>query len=540
MKPSLNKLIDVRKYLISFDSHKLPHIFTDVLVIGSGIAGLSAAVEAAKSSSVLIVTKDKVNENNTQYSQGGIAAVISEEDSFNDHINDTVKTGRGLSDKDVVEGIVREGPDRINDLISMGVKFDEEDGGLALTQEGGHSKRRILRANGDTTGREIERGLIEFAKKTGNITVHEYTFTIDLLVIDGVCKGIVAWHSQKGTMLIWAKQTILASGGCGRLYRETTNPKVAKGDGVAMAFRAGAEIRNMEFVQFHPTTLYIAGATRTLISETVRGEGGLLKNHDGERFMPKYHADAELAPRDIVSQSILKEIRATDHTHVYLDVTHIPEDVFSARFPKIKNICESFDIDITKDLIPVRPSAHYMIGGVKVDEIGRTDIINLFACGEVSSTGLHGANRLGSNSLLEGLVYGYRAGKEARAVIKDDNLELSPIHIKYKSPTPKQAELDLGDVKDALQSLMWRSVGIERDKKHLFEAKQMIDYWCAYVFEKEFLFSAGWEVQNMLTVARIITEMAEQREETRGAHFRKDFPERDDEKWNRQLAVKRG
>jgi len=418
----------------------------------------------------------------------------------------------------------------------LGVNFDTENGDLALTKEGGHSHRRILRANGDTTGMEIERGLIAATNRTKNITLYEYTYTIDLLVIDGVCKGIVAWHSQKGTMLIWAKQTILATGGCGQLYRETTNPKVTKGDGIAMAYRAGAIIQDMEFIQFHPTTLYIAGSARTLISETVRGEGGILKNKHGERFMLKYHPDAELSPRDVVSRSIVQEMRLTDHTHVFLDVTHIKADVLKTRFPKIKSICKSFGIDIAKDMIPVRPGVHYLIGGIKVDENGRTNIPDLFACGEVTCTGLHGANRLGSNSLLEGVVYGYRAGLAASEMLKDDKKELSPQPVSYTVAKPKEGELDLGDVKAALQSLMWRSVGIERDKKHLDEAKAMINYWCNYVLDKKFLFPAGWELQNMLTTAKLITEMAEQREETRGVHCRTDFPLKDDKNWKTHIT----
>lgn len=535
----MNKHIDSRRYLISFNSHKLPHVFTDVLIVGSGIAGLSAAIEAAKTRSVLVVTKDKISENNTQYSQGGIAAVFSPDDSFDDHIADTLNAGGGICDTDVVKGVIEEGPLRIKDLISLGVMFDKEEGRLALTHEGGHSRRRILRANGDATGKEIERGLINAVRDNNNIIIFEYTFTIDLLVIDGICMGIISWHNQKGTTLIWAKQTVLATGGCGQLYRETTNPKVAKGDGIAIAYRAGAIIQDMEFIQFHPTTLYIAGAARTLISETVRGEGGLLKNKYGEMFMLKYHPDGELAPRDVVSRSILQEIRLTDHTHVYLDVTHIHPDKFIARFPKINALCESFDIDITRDMIPVRPSAHYMIGGIKTDQKGMTNICNLYACGEVACTGLHGANRLGSNSLLEGLVYGHRVGIEIQNQLEKGDTKLSPQYINYKVPTPKEGELDLGDVKNALQSLMWRNVGIEREKKHLADAKSMIDYWCNYVLDKEFLSPAGWQLQDMLTVARIVTEAAYRREETRGVHYRSDFPLKDDEIWKLHITVQR-
>lgn len=535
----MNRHIDSRSFLISFDSHKVPHIFTDVLIVGSGIAGLSAAIEAAHDCSALVITKDKISESNTQYSQGGIASVMSDKDCYDNHVNDTINAGHGLCEPEIVRDVVRDGPLRIKELISLGVRFDKEDGVPALTREGGHSRNRILRANGDSTGREIERGLVSAVHCNKNIELFEYTFTIDLIVIDGACKGVIAWHSQKGSMLIWAKQTVLATGGCGQLYRETTNPKVAKGDGVAIAYRAGVEIQNMEFIQFHPTTLYIAGASRKLISETVRGEGGILKNNLGERFMTKYHKDAELAPRDIVSRSILQEIRITDHTNVYLDVTHIPIDVFSARFPAIKAICDSFDIDITKDMIPVRPSAHYMIGGIRVDRNGSTNIASLYACGEIASTGLHGANRLGSNSLLEGLVYGHRVGCEVRNNIENNHIELTVQHISHKVATPKRGELDLGDVKAALQSLMWRNVGIERDKKHLLDAVSTIGYWSNYVLDKEFLFPAGWELQNMLTVSGIIAEMASKREESRGVHYRKDFPEKDDNRWRRQTIIRR-
>ena len=529
-----------RRYLVSFDSTTLQHIFTDTLIVGSGVAGLSSAIHAAKDGSVLIVTKAKINENCTEYAQGGIAAGLCPEDSFEEHINDTLRTGQGICDPVTVSGVVREGTKRVKELIDWGAKFDKENGELIFTKEGGHSHPRILRARGDSTGKEIEDTLVSMVNNHPNIRVFEYTFAIDLLVSNNTCDGIIAWRSREGRMLIWAKQIILASGGCGQVYRETTNPEIATGDGIAMAYRAGAELQDLEFVQFHPTTLYVAGAERVLISETVRGEGGILKNKNGERFMPKYHPKAELAPRDIVSRSILLEIYRTGHTHVYLDVRHISEEKLSTRFPKIKKLCASFGIDISRQLIPVHPSAHYMIGGIKVDQGGRTNIKNLYACGEVSCTGLHGANRLGSNSLLECLVYGYRASREISRELRKMKNGLSPHSFKEISKNDRHCELDLEDVKNSLKSLMWRNVGIERDDKHLKEVVENIDLWCKYIINNEFSTPLGWEVQNMLTVARLISVSASKRHESRGVHYRLDFPDNDDKCWKKHIVISNG
>jgi L-aspartate oxidase len=529
-----------RRYLVSFDSTTLQHIFTDTLIVGSGVAGLSSAIHAAKDGSVLIVTKAKINENCTEYAQGGIAAGLCPEDSFEEHINDTLRTGQGLCDAVIVSGVVREGTKRVKELIDWGAKFDKENGELIFTKEGGHSHPRILRARGDSTGKEIEDTLVGMVNKHPNIRVFEYTFAIDLLVSNNTCDGIIAWRSREGKMLIWAKQIILASGGCCQVYRETTNPEIATGDGIAMAYRAGVELQDLEFVQFHPTTLYVAGAERVLISETVRGEGGILKNKNGERFMPKYHPKAELAPRDVVSRSILLEIYRTGHTHVYLDVRHISEKKLSTRFPKIKKLCASFGIDISRQLIPVHPSAHYMIGGIKVDQGGRTNIKNLYACGEVSCTGLHGANRLGSNSLLECLVYGYRASREISRELRKMKDGLSPHSFKEISRNDRHCELDLEDVKNSLKSLMWRNVGIERDDKHLKEVVENIDLWCKYIINNEFSTPLGWEVQNMLTVARLISISASKRKESRGVHYRLDFPDNDDKCWKKHIVISNG
>ncbi|MFQ5964385.1 MAG: L-aspartate oxidase [Candidatus Scalinduaceae bacterium] len=526
--------------MVSFNSTALQHIFTDTLIVGSGIAGLSAAIHAAKGGSVLIVTKAKINENSTEHAQGGIAARLCPEDSFKEHINDTLNTGQGLCDDVIVSGIVRDGPKRVNELIGWGAKFDRENGDLVFTKEGGHSHPRILRARGDSTGKEIEDTLVNMVVNHPHILIYEHTFAIDLLVSNNVCNGVIAWRNRGGKILIWAKQIILASGGCGQVFRETTNPDIATGDGIAMAYRAGVKLQDLEFVQFHPTTLYVPGAERVLISETVRGEGGILRNKNGERFMQKYHQNAELAPRDIVSKCILHEIHRTNYTHVYLDIRHVPEEKLSTRFPKIKKLCASFGIDIAKQLIPVHPSAHYMIGGIKVDQKGRTNIKNLYACGEVSCTGLHGANRLGSNSLLECSVYGYRTGYEASKILGRKKGDMSPYSVKENFKSNLYGELDLEDVKHSLKSLMWRSVGIERKGEHLKEAIDNINIWCKYIINKEFSMPVGWEIQNMLTVSRLISTLAFKRCESRGVHYRVDFPDIDDKHWRKHIIVHNG
>jgi len=529
-----------KRYQVSFDSKTLQHIFTDTLIIGSGVAGLSSAIHAAKGGSVLVTTKTEINENCTEHAQGGIAAKLNLGDSYKSHIDDTLCTGQGICNDTVVSSVIREGPKRVKELISWGAKFDKENGKLAFTKEGGHSRPRILRARGDSTGKEIEETLINMVKKNPQIRVFEHTFALDLLVSKNSCDGIIAWRSQEGKILIWAKQTILASGGCGQVYRETTNPEIATGDGIAMAYRAGVRLQDLEFVQFHPTTLYVAGTERVLISETVRGEGGVLRNKDGELFMSKYHPSAELAPRDIVSRSIVQEIRGTDHTHVYLDVRHISKEKLSNRFPKIKKLCASFGIDITRQLIPVHPSAHYMIGGVKVDQNGKTSMKNLYACGEVSCTGLHGANRLGSNSLLEGLVFGYRTGNMVGKKLEEKKEGLSPRSFKEPSKSHLYSELDLEDLKNSLKSLMWRSVGIERDGKYLKEAIKNIEHWSKYIISNEFSSPLGWEVQNMLTVSILISSSASKRCESRGVHYRLDHPDTDDKHWKKHIIVYNG
>jgi L-aspartate oxidase len=531
---------EFRRYLRNIDSISMPQFYTDVVVIGSGIAGLRAAIEAAEKCNVTLVCKGRLEDSNTWHAQGGIAAVLDKADSLESHINDTLKVGCGLCDEAVVRLVVSQGPGLVKQLLEWGTEFDLADGKIDVTYEGGHSHPRVAHALGDSTGKGIALALIKKVRQLARIKVIENLFVTDVITSDtGECVGVVGGNSRLDGEIIWAAKTILATGGAGRLYRETTNPETATGDGLAIAYRAGAVLRDMEFMQFHPTTLYIAGASRALISETVRGEGGRLLDVEGYRFMKDYHPDGEMAPRDIVSRAILSQMLKTNATHVYLDVRHIDKEHFAKRFPTINELCESFDIDVSKDMIPVRPSAHYMVGGVKVDQEARTSIPNLYACGEAASTGLHGANRLGSNSLLEGLVFGRIAGASAARGIKKAGGPLKHKVIKYSVPSSDRSHLDTSDVMNSLRALMWRNVGITRKLKPLQEAVEIVKFWQRYVMDKAFDKPAGWECQNMLTVAMLMAQAAMSRQESRGVHYRVDFLERDDEKFSSHIEEKR-
>jgi len=524
------------RYLTSFESRRAVHRFTDVLVIGAGIAGLRAALEIPPDLDVLVITKDRITESNSSYAQGGIAGVLSPEDRFENHVDDTLVAGDGLCDPEIVEHVVREAPAEIEKLVSWGTQFDQEKSGeLSLTREGGHSHRRIVHALGDSTGFEVMRAIIEKAKAAENITIWDDTFTIDLLTSEGACVGAVAWRPGIAKELIWAKQVILASGGCGMVYRETTNPPVATGDGMAAAHRAGAKLRDMEFMQFHPTVLYVAGSARFLVSEAVRGEGAYLRDVHGERFMLNDDPRLELAPRDVVARAIFRTMERTLHPNVYLDLSHIPEETVLTRFPGINKVCKSFGLDIRKDHIPVRPGAHYMVGGIITDTQGRTTLPNLWAAGEVTSSGLHGANRLASNSLIEGLVYGASCGRGAAEAARHMPTTLQALPLERETPADAITEsLDVADMTNSLRSLMVRKMGIVRDRTRLEEAKHDVDFWCKYVLPREFKDRTGWELQNLLTVARLMIESAIQREESRGTHYRSDFPDRDDAHWGRK------
>jgi len=521
-----------RRYLVPFKANRLPHVFTDALVIGGGVAGLRAALAASDFGDVFLVTKTDLKESNTYYAQGGIATVWKPEDSFESHIQDTMTVACGLGNRAAVETVVRDAPERIRELIEWGANFDREiDGGLSIGREGGHSYNRIIHALGDATGRELANSLTRKVRQQQRIEVLEHTFVLDLVTVDDGCIGAIAWQKERGLFMILARKTILASGGAGVLYRETTNPPVATADGHAMAFRAGAVTRDMEMVQFHPTTIYIAGATRALVTEAVRGEGATLIDRNGYRFMPEYHPMAELAPRDVVSRAMIHQMAKTQFTHVFLDARHMSEAAFRDRFPGIYNMCISFDVNPSKDPIPVHPSAHYMVGGVVTDLLGRSSIENLYAVGEVSNTGLHGANRLASNSLIEALVFGKRAGEHAGRLIADESEDLIPPKLNIEIESSGRTELDTGDVRSSLRSLMWRNVGIERNGPHLEEASEIITFWSRYVLDKTFDTPAGWELQNMLEVAALVARSASLRTETRGVHFRTDYPLIDDAHW---------
>ena len=378
--------------------------------------------------------------------------------------------------------------------------------------------------------------MIARARDVLKAQIWQNTFTIDLLTHEDRCRGALVWNERHGKTYVWAKQTILATGGAGQIFRETTNPPVATGDGHAAAYRAGAELMDMEFMQFHPTVLYIAGSSRSLISEAVRGEGAILVDASGVRFMPEYHRLAELAPRDVVSQAIVDRMEKTHHPCVYLDLSALPANAVRARFPGIAKRCREFGLDIAVDRIPVRPGAHYMIGGVKVDLFGATTIPGLWAAGEVTSSGLHGANRLASNSLLEGLVFGARAGAaaSAAALAEPDRFEAIPLENKPIAPPGEQ--LDLQDIRNSLKSLVWRAAGVRRSADGLREAARTIDGWQRYALTQQFPTAEGWELQNMLTVARVMIAAALRREESRGVHLRTDFPRQDDEHWRRRIG----
>jgi L-aspartate oxidase len=530
---------ELRRYLVNIDSVSTHQLFTDCLVIGAGIAGLHAAIEAAERCNVTIVCKAGLQESNTWKAQGGIASVLDKADSFESHMADTLNVGCRLNDESVVDLVVRQGPQLIEQLLEWGTDFDRVDGHIATTIEGGHSHARIAHAHGDETGRIIAETLIKKVRLRPNIRVVENFYTIDLLTNDeNTCIGIIG-HDNRGPQIIWAANTILATGGAGKLYRETTNPDVATSDGIAMAYRAGAVLADLEFVQFHPTTLYVAGASRALITEALRGEGAVLLDNNGYAFMKKYHEDAELAPRDVVSRAILSQMLKTDSTHVYLDVRKFDKKYFAKRFPQISELCESFDIDVSRDLIPVRPSAHYMIGGVKTNISAKTNIGNLYACGEVAATGLHGANRLGSNALLEGLVFGKLAGQLASQNSRVDISNIRHPPVKYQIPHSDRTRLDTADIENSLRALMWRNVGITRKEQPLKEAQEIIKFWQRYVMDKVFDSPQGWECQNMLTTSLLVAQSAHQRRESRGVHFRSDFPQPDDKNFKKHIEITR-
>ena len=518
----------LHRYLVPFDPRRIPHLFTDVLVIGGGIAGTRAALAVDPALRTVVVTKDSLRQSNSTYAQGGIAGVLDPLDDFASHVSDTIAAGKGMCDENVVNLVVREAPERIRELIRHGAEFDRIGDELALTLEGGHSHARVAHALGDATGQEVMRAMHNRIMELDHVDVWQRTYTIDLLTCDGACRGALVWNPHHGRTFVWAKQTILCTGGAGALYRETTNPPIATADGHALAFRAGCEVRDMEFMQFHPTVLYIAGSSRHLITEAVRGEGAHLIDENGHRFMAEYSEAMELAPRDVVSQAITQQMNRNSHPCVYLDLTPIPPHRVRQRFPHIGKVCADFGLDITCDRVPVRPGAHYMIGGVTTDIDGRTSLPGLWAAGEVTSTGLHGANRLASNSLLEGVVFGLRCGKNASGAAMETPDTFSAPPVACTAPAPVADEsLDLVDIRNSLKSLMWRSIGISRNEQSVTTALRQLDFWANYVCRRNLTESEGWELQNMMLVGRVMATAALARRESRGVHARSDYPDTD-------------
>ncbi len=499
----------------------------DFLVLGSGIAGLSAAIEASHAGNVLILSKDKAEESNTEYAQGGIAAALSDEDKVSFHFRDTLKAGDGLCDPDAVHILVGEGPGFVMRMIQWGTKFDQEKTKLMFTREAAHSRKRVLHAGGDSTGKEIVRALVAKAKTLESITLKPFWFAADLIIDDGGRVIGATYIDEKSGEhgIILASAVILATGGAGRVYSNTTNPDLATGDGIAAAALIGAELQDMEFVQFHPTVLKHEGAPRFLLTEAIRGEGGLLRNIDGKRFMDEYDPREELAPRDVVSRAIIKEMKKTGAASVFLDLTEITEVDVSERFPQVYQNCMVHNLDLKKDMIPVSPAAHYFIGGVRSDIHGCTSLEGLFTAGEVSCTGVHGANRLASNSLLEGLVFGIRAGRSAVDYVLLERLpEDKKIDVKTKPVSERSPEW-ISSMKQKVQSLMWENVGIMRTPEAMNEAltffKDNYEEFSNLYGSRELI-----ELRNIFICGLFTTYSALRRKESRGTHYREDFPEK--------------
>jgi L-aspartate oxidase len=497
--------------------------YYDYILVGSGIAGLYTALLAKEQGSVLIITKSGIEECNTRHAQGGIAAPIGTNDSPELHIKDTLAAGKGLCDEEAVRILATEAPDRIADLVKFGVPFDTLEGKIALTMEAAHSVPRILHAGGDATGEHIEVTLSKRVRAS-HIRVMENYLAIEILLENGRVKGIKTQNCRTGSFEEFeCRWLILATGGAGQLYKFNTNSEIATGDGIALAFQAGAEVADMEFFQFHPTALHMSGVPTFLISEAVRGEGGILRNISGYRFMADYAPEKELAPRDVVARSILYEMEKTGAENVYIDVTHLPRNLVTTRFPNIYQFCLDYGLDITKEMVPVAPAAHYMMGGVKVNPWGETNIPGLFAAGETACTGVHGANRLASNSMLEVLVFSKRIldrtreGNNLKAAGKKKMPDRHHILSDRKS-RKKMPEITMANLKN----LMWEKVGIIRSKESLTEAANILATWQRGLPLKE---RVSYELSNMVLTGHLITEAALIREESRGAHFRTDFPD---------------
>ena len=533
----------MKRYLVNFDTDQLEKCYSDVLIIGSGIAGVYTALELSEHFTINMLTKEEVEISNSVLAQGGIAVSLDKNDSPEEHMKDTLYAGAGLCDEESVDVLVHEAADNIHKICDYGVQFDKnekDNSQLALGREAAHSKNRIIHA-GDATGKEVCDKLIHTMLSRKNVSLHERIWAVDLLVDNqGECRGVLAYdETEKAYKVYYAAITICASGGYGQLYYYTTNPEVATGDGAAMTYRAGGELTDMEFVQFHPTVLYHEKDRSFLISEAVRGDGALLRNASGERFMPRYHELNELAPRDVVSRSIFSEMKKTGESHMNLDITMKDRAYLEKRFPTIFQKCLSYGIDLSKDYIPIAPAEHYCMGGIKTGLYGNTSIKRFYACGEAACTGIHGANRLASNSLLEGLVFGRRIGIQAQEMVDSVGENKMPrfVNQEYPSTADNTSTAEIQVLHDTLKRLMTKKVGIVRTQAELEEAlaavrklKDQIKDLVNDTLEKMAL-------QNEVLLAEQIIQAAILRKESRGGHFRSDFPNRDDEHWKCHIVI---
>jgi L-aspartate oxidase len=527
----------IPRYLVNFDARELEKRHFDLLVIGSGIAGLTAALQFCKQFSVALVTKNELKESSTWYAQGGIATVMSKDDSPMLHFEDTLEAGAGLCDPEAVRVLVTEGPKRIHELMDLGAHFDRAAGDeIQLSREGGHSLPRIIHS-GDATGSEVEKTLIEAAKKCPRISIEENAFAIDLITDKSGCIGGIVLPSEADKPVIFlARAVVLATGGLGQIFGVTTNPSIATGDGIAMAFRAGAEVSDMEFIQFHPTALDISESPRFLITEALRGFGAYLRDCSGERFMLGAHPQEELAPRYAVVREMMKAMERCNESHVYLDATGHSRDELIKEFPHIYEHCKEFGYDLSKDLVPVAPAAHYLMGGVKTDTLGRTSIPGLFASGEVACTGVHGANRLASNSLLEGLVFSRRMQKELQKTLDRETNGFDGDDLHYEAKK-SDGHTETQPERKALTRTMFKDAGVRRSGSSLEHARSLL-LREGRILEEQYDSAEGYELQNMITVAYLIVKAALMRAESRGTHFREDFPDVDDKNWRKHIVLK--
>lgn len=528
------------RYLADFDTKDLQKEYHDVIIIGSGIAGVYTALEIPDKYDIAILTKETLDISNSVLAQGGIAVSLDKNDSPELHLKDTLYAGAGLCDEDTVRVLVNEAALNIGRLCEYGVNFDKANKKeLSLGREAAHSMNRIIHA-GDTTGKEVLDKLIAVLRDKNNIKIRERSFVLDMLTEDGACRGVLTYDEDTAAIKLYLSNIIIcATGGYGQLFSNTTNPEVSTGDGVCMAYRAGAEVMDLEFVQFHPTVLFHPENKSFLISEAVRGEGGLLKNINGKRFMPEYHSLNELAPRDVVSRAIFEEMKKTGSDHVYLDIRFKGREYLENRFPNIYRTCLSYGIDMAEAMIPVAPAEHYCMGGIRADVHGRTNIKGFFTCGESACNGIHGANRLASNSLLEGLVFGRVIGSQVEEILSCTGRSIAFSDIISKTDR-KTVELDKQGMKDDIRNVMSDDVGIIRNKKGLTEALTKVRGYREKVEDMKNETMLDFELQNITLLSELVIESALEREESRGAHYRTDFEKTDDEHWKRHIVKRIG